>query len=303
MDINRDNIEALFKSFDATFKEAFSKAPDTWTKFAMPFKCGSAALGFPFLESLGKMREWLGERQIKNVSSKMISVIPRAFEQTVGIKRDDIEDDNYGVYTPIIGEMAFGSGKLWNDLAIAALLSNPVWIDGVNFFSATRTYGTNTILNAVSTALSAESYKAARAAMLAYKDHGGNKMGVNPNLLIVGPALEDVAYSIIKDKLLLKTVEGSKSTVAAAVGNPFSEQGADYIVVPEIEDSRWYLTTSSSFIKPVGVAQRKSPVLTRLDRDTDHEVFMKGDFLYGTDARGEGFLTFPHLLYRGGVAL
>ena len=46
--------------------------------------------------------------------------------------------------------------------------------------------------------------------------------------------------------------------------------------------------------------QRKIPVLTSLDRESDDNVFSRKEYIYGTDARGEAFLAFPHLIYKGG---
>ena len=55
-------------------------------------------------------------------------------------------------------------------------------------------------------------------------------------------------------------------------------------------------------MKPIYVQQRKLAALTRMDRDTDENVFMRNEYYYGTDARGEAFLTLPHLAFAGQVA-
>jgi phage major head subunit gpT-like protein len=55
-------------------------------------------------------------------------------------------------------------------------------------------------------------------------------------------------------------------------------------------------------MRAVYVQKRKDPVLTRMDRDTDTNVFMRGEFYYGTDARGAAFLTLPHLAFGGFAA-
>ena len=34
-----------------------------------------------------------------------------------------------------------------------------------------------------------------------------------------------------------------------------------------------------------------------LDKEDDENVFMRKEFIYGTDARGEAFASFPHLIY------
>jgi phage major head subunit gpT-like protein len=65
----------------------------------------------------------------------------------------------------------------------------------------------------------------------------------------------------------------------------------------------WFILAEKAGIKPVCVQQRKLPVFTAMAKDTDENVFMRNEYLYGTDARGEAFLTLPFLAYRGGIAV
>lgn len=51
------------------------------------------------------MRKWIGEREIQKVSENDYTIKNEPFELTIGIKRTDIEDDNYGVYTPMMEAM------------------------------------------------------------------------------------------------------------------------------------------------------------------------------------------------------
>lgn len=98
MDINRKNLDALFKGFNAQFAEGFGAAPDTWRQFACAIPSSSSANVYPFLEQFGGMREWIGDRQLKNVASRKIEVVNRDFEDSVSVSRNDIEDDQYGTY-------------------------------------------------------------------------------------------------------------------------------------------------------------------------------------------------------------
>ena len=304
MDINRKNLDALFKGFHTQFLEGFGSAPETWRKFASSIPSSTATNVYPFLEQFGGMREWSGSRQVKNIASQKIEVVNRDFEDTVSISRNDIEDDQYGLYGSLVSQMGFAAGKLWQDLAVIALLNPGAWIDGLNFFSASRSYGGNTIANASSAALDATSYAAARKAMLAYKGHNGKHIGVQPNLLIVGPELESAAFSILKDRMQVSFAESGSTVGYGSTDNPWAGS-AGYIVVPELSGSNastWFLAATTGVSKPVVVQERKRPVLTRLDKETDENVFNRREYIYGTDARGEAFLAFPHLLYRGGVA-
>ena len=305
MDINRKNLDALFKGFNTQFAEGFGSAPDTWQNFASVIHSSTTTNVYPFLEQFGGMREWIGDRQLKNIASRKIEVVNRDFEDTVSVSRNDIEDDQFGIYGSLISQMGFNSAKLWQDLAVGALLNPSSWIDGANFFSATRKYGDNVIANGASSALDADSYAAARKTMMEFKGHNGKYLGVVPNLLIVGPDLEASAFAILKDRLQVSFAERNSATGYAATDNPWAGS-ANYLVVPELSGSSastWFLAATTGIVKPVIVQKRKEALLTRLDRETDENVFNRREYIYGTDARGEAFLAFPHLIYRGGVAL
>ena len=51
------------------------------------------------------MKEWVGEREIQKMAAYGYSIKNKKFEMTVSVPRDDIEDDQYGVYTPLFSNM------------------------------------------------------------------------------------------------------------------------------------------------------------------------------------------------------
>lgn len=303
MDINRKNLDSLFTGFNVNFAHGFEQVGDSWQKFCGVIRSSAASNIYPFLEQFGGMREWLGDRQIKNISGKKIEVINRDFEDSIAIARNDIEDDQYGIYATLISQMGYNAGKLWQDLAFEAISSQTNWIDGKAFFSTTRKYGEETLCNVFESALSAVSYATARKTMMEYRGHNGRALGVIPDLLIVGPKNEETAFGILKDRLQLKALGSSG---VGATDNPWNGS-AELLVLPELsgtdKEDLWFLASTCNVIKPVFVQQRKEPVLTRLDRDSDENVFCRKEYVYGADARGEAFLAFPHLICKGGVAV
>lgn len=304
MDINRKNMDSLFAGFKNNFLSGFELAPETWKKFAAPVQSGSASNIYPFLEQFGGMSEWSADRQVRNLTSQKIEVVNRDFEETVSIPRNDIEDDQYGIYGTVIAQMGLHAAKIWQDLAVEALLANPAWVDEVNFFSTTRTYGESVINNMTTNALSAETYAAARMTMMQYCGHSGKVLGVMPDLLIVGPKNEAAAFSILKDRMMVRACNADGVSGVGTAGNPWNGS-AELLVLPELcgdNEDVWFLACTSGVIKPLFVQQRKMPVLTALDRVTDENVFNSKEYIYGTDARGEAFLAFPHLIYKGGAA-
>lgn len=304
MDINRKNMDFLFQGFNTQFAAALENVPDTWQRFCGVIQSSASSNVYPFLEQFGGMREWIGDRQIKNLSSRKIEVVNRDFEDTVAIPRNDIEDDQYGIYSMLIAQMGYNAGKLWQQLAVEALLSSAHWIDGAAFFHATRAYGDQTICNNSTSALSAEAYAAARETMMEYRGHNGRNLGIVPNLLIVGPKNEAAAFAVLKDRLILKAHTDDSISGVGATDNPWNGS-AELLVLPEISgdyEDLWFLCATQGVLKPVFVQQRKQPELVRLDNESDENVFARKEYVYGSDARGEAFLAFPHLIYRGGAS-
>lgn len=301
MDINRATMNELFKSYNLIFQRGLEAAVRDYRKFAMEIPSTTAIEAFPFLEQFGGMREWIGDRQIKHLASQKLEITNRDFEDTVAVSRNDIEDDKYGLYSPVIQQLGASAAELWGDLAIAALLGGEtkLWLDQLAFFSATRKYGDYTIDNLGTDALSLDAYAAARLKMRTYKGHNGKALKVMPNLLIVGPTNEGMANDIVKAaSKLTASVEGSgetAQTIFGTISNPWTGT-AEILIDPDL-DTEWFLADTSKPLKPLVVQKRKEPKLTRMDSDDSENVFNRKEYIYGTDARGESFLSFPHLIH------
>jgi phage major head subunit gpT-like protein len=303
MDINRTNMDALFASYNVAFSAGMQMAltahPEQvqLAELAMAGTSSGAATVHGWLNQIGGMREWVGDRVISNIESGRLSVVNRDFEKTISVPRNDIEDDNYGVYTPLISAMGQSSSALWMTLAIDALAANGTWADDKPFFATDRAFGENALANKVTVALSADTFKAARIAMESFKLHGDEPAEVVPTTLLVGPALRDTAWDIVVNDFVV----GGATNKAGAIRNP-NKGTVQLRVSPRLVGARanyWFLLGEKGGIKPVYVQKRKEPVLTRMDRDQDQNVFMSNEYYYGTHARGAAFLTLPHLAYAG----
>jgi phage major head subunit gpT-like protein len=74
---------------------------------AMTVPSTSAQINYKWLGSLPGMREWIGDRVIQNLSAHDFTIANKDFELTVGVDRNDIMDDQLGVYTPMFQNMAY----------------------------------------------------------------------------------------------------------------------------------------------------------------------------------------------------
>lgn len=136
MIINAGNLQKLFTGFRTVFNEAFAAAASTYERVAMTVPSTTKQETYGWLGQFPKLREWLGDRVIQNLSAHDYSVKNKPFELTIGVDRDEIEDDSYGVYTPVVREMG-RAAKMHPDELVFALLAAgfaTVCYDGQYFF-------------------------------------------------------------------------------------------------------------------------------------------------------------------------
>lgn len=139
MDLNNANLQALFKAYKTHFQQGFTSLGADADQFKMlvtDVPSTTAVEVYPFLKSLPRMREWIGDRVIHSLEGGDFSIKNRKFELTEGVERDKVEDDTYGLYAPIMQEMGRSSREHPNELVVEVLQSNPVCYDGQPLFDA-----------------------------------------------------------------------------------------------------------------------------------------------------------------------
>ena len=304
MNITAATLDAIFKAFQTKFNEA-QKAAQTRAfpndllpeDIAIAFAASGAATQHSWLEQIKGIHEWVGERVLNNAKLGKLTVVNRDFENTIKVSRNEIEDDQYGVYSPLIAMMGADAENLWKKLAIEALLGNGEWADGNPFFCSGRVLGKSTFTNAVTTALSKAAVEAAIAAMRGWTLYGGEPGEIRPDVLLVGPSLEATAKQICEADLV---ADGGTTVSNVSPAKALKVRVSQSLIGDHA--SEWYVCGDKNGVKAVGIQKRKLPVLTRKDREEDDNVFMTNDYLYGVHARGEGFMTLPFLAYKGGAA-
>ncbi len=100
MDINRINLETVFrnlrKDFDGTYDTVLDKRVD---RLSLEIPMTTASLRFDFLGDDPEFREWIGQRKLHEVASKSYEVTYKTWELTMRMLRNDITDDNIGLYS------------------------------------------------------------------------------------------------------------------------------------------------------------------------------------------------------------
>ena len=138
MIINRTNLDTLFKAYNGAFRRGLigQQANSMYMQIAMTVMSGTAAEVYPWLGKIPGMKEWIGERVIENLTQHTFEIRNKDYEDTISVDRNQIEDDQYGVYSTMFEAM----GE-----AVAAHPDEMVWpllkagnktpcYDGQNFF-------------------------------------------------------------------------------------------------------------------------------------------------------------------------
>lgn len=300
--ITQASLDALRVQLEMGFDAAYA-ATETWhERLATSIPSSAKSNVYGWLAKQLKMSEWTGPRVALNLTERAYTLENKRFEATIEVDRDDIEDDNLGIYTAaLVPQLASAAKKHPDQLLKAMLQSNsgngPTAFDGQPLFAdAHPTYfGSTTYDNKFALALDAANFNTNWAAMASYIGEDGEPLGVMPNLLIVPPQLKKVALEIMNGTTIAQ-VFGS-NTAAAAPDNVL-KGWADVLVIPELanDPTRWYLADVSKAIKPLIVQNRRPDQFVSRDNMQDPKVFDQAKFTYGVDNRRAVGVSLPFLI-------
>lgn len=281
--VNSATLAQLRTGFSAAFNRGFSSVQTHADRIATTVPSSAAENLYGWLGAIPGMKKWIGEREIQKVADNGYTIKNEPFELTIGVKRDDIEDDNYGIYTPLMQSMGESAGLHKEERVAEAVKAgfDTKCFDGESFYSTKHKVGKATYSNRTDERLDAESFQAARASMMSLKNEHGNPLNLVPDVLLVPPALEKTARLILEADLINGTTNVNKGL-------------AEVVVWAELADkpSQWHLLCTKRSLKPIIFQERKKAKFTALTKDDDENVFMMAEFLYGVDARdgvGYGF--------------
>lgn len=282
MIINPQTLRGVYTGFNTLFNQAFAGHKPTYEKVATVVPSTTDTETYAWLGDIPGMREWVGDREIQNLTGSGYTIRNKDFEMTVGVDRNALEDDKVGLYRPAI-QMLGESAAMHPDELVYELLSSgftELCYDGKAFFAADHPVGPSSVSNKLTDKLTPESYKKARAMMMNFKNGKGRSLGLVPDLLVVPPALEAAA----RDILVADFVNGTKNTMQGT---------AEIHVEPRLKsDTAWFLLCTIRPIKPLIYQQRKKAKFVSKTAETDDNVFMSKRFLYGADSRGNAGFGF-----------
>lgn len=98
--ITPELLAAAQRGFKTSFQKGFAGTTAIYATLATVINSSAGEETYGWLGDMPKLREWIGDRQIKSLSTKGYTIKNRKFEATITVSRDDIEDDKLGLYAP-----------------------------------------------------------------------------------------------------------------------------------------------------------------------------------------------------------
>ncbi|WP_378080472.1 Mu-like prophage major head subunit gpT family protein [Aeromonas bestiarum] len=93
-------LQSLFTGFKKNFEDAKGEAPTQYTEIATVIKSTTKSNTYGWLGKFPSLRKWVGDRVLESMKAHGYQIVNEDFEATVGVDRNDIEDDELGIYAP-----------------------------------------------------------------------------------------------------------------------------------------------------------------------------------------------------------
>jgi phage major head subunit gpT-like protein len=95
-------LASLQQGFNAAFLRGLGSVKSTFDLVAMRVPSSADTENYGWMKELPGMREWIGQRVVHNLESSVAQLKNKHYEHTIGVKRNHIEDDKLGIYTPML---------------------------------------------------------------------------------------------------------------------------------------------------------------------------------------------------------
>jgi phage major head subunit gpT-like protein len=149
MIINAEALQNIYVGLTTAFNVAFQETEVWYPQVAMTVPANTKILDYKFMLEFPTVREWVGDRVVKSLEGKSYQITTRDWEATIEVDRNDIRDDQIGLYAPIVAALG-EEAKNHPDKLIADLMTNgwtALGFDGRPFFFDGHPVGDNLVSN------------------------------------------------------------------------------------------------------------------------------------------------------------
>jgi phage major head subunit gpT-like protein len=143
MEITGANLQTLGVGFKSNYQTGFNEVSPTWNMVAEEVTSTTASNEYGWLGQWPSLRKWVGDRVVKALAGHKYAIENEDFENTVGVLKKHIEDDNLGVYSALFQAQGRAAARWPDELVWPALPAgfNTACYDGQNFFDTDHPVG------------------------------------------------------------------------------------------------------------------------------------------------------------------
>lgn len=140
MQINTGNLNNLFTGFSTAFNKGFDGAATAYKLISMTVPSSTGEETYGWIGQIPKLREWIGDRQVRSLVTHGYAIKNRDFEDTITVDRNAIQDDQYGIYASLFSELGRVAAEMPDELVFGLLRSGfeTKCYDDKPFFSETH---------------------------------------------------------------------------------------------------------------------------------------------------------------------
>lgn len=131
-------LEALFVTMSTAYTKGVDAAKPQWSMVATEVPSSGAANYYGWLKDLPGIAEWVGDRQLVDIGKHGYSIENKTWESSISVKREDVEDDQIGMYS-VIAQKYGEDVAYFPDTLTYKLLSDgftTLCYDGQNYFDS-----------------------------------------------------------------------------------------------------------------------------------------------------------------------
>ena len=282
----RTGFRSLFQS---SFEAASMQAP--WRELALPVDSTGQTESYDWLGTVPIMVDVThGDIQVEGLGNFSQSIENLTYKAAIEVARAAFEDDKLNLISPRVQQLGEEAGRHPGQLIFALFESGGLAFDATAFFADTRVIGRSAnVDNIVSGAYGAGTVaefkaglSAGRSAMRKFQDDQGRPMNHTPNVIVVPPELEQVAF-----EALSQTTQGTSTPpVPATQDGSYRVAGYLLLVNPYLTTvDDWYMFHTSAATRPFIYQQRVAPSLEGLTSPETESGIVRDRFLYSVRAR------------------
>jgi phage major head subunit gpT-like protein len=259
--------KALLKGIKADFAKLFATSPESlFAPVITRVNSNSNEEKYWLPESMPGIKEWIDKRHFGDFGDKFMTVTNKDWDSGLQVERNTINDSRefLGGNVEAWVKMLVDTAKQFPDELCQNILdNNSKTFDDTALFATSRSNidtGSNTINNLLTGTSSSTyslsefetDYKSAKTKLLGFRDKNNRTFNKKYRLsVIVPPHMEDLAKTLLSDRMELLYISGTKNNLYA---------GDAQIIVNSYQaatDNDWYLVNINASFQPFLIQDRQ----------------------------------------------